>query len=165
MLLLKNYLLTMNNIFISKSICTLFNLGFKSKFPGTLGSMASIIFGSIILYSFSHKVLLILFILLLIIAFYATYLYQKKVGKKDKSEIIIDEFVGQLIPMFFININLFEIILSFLLFRFFDILKVYPTNIIDKKYSNFIGVILDDIIAGFQAAAVILVYLFLYDKI
>ena len=67
--------------------------------------------------------------------------------------------------MFFININLFEIILSFLLFRFFDILKVYPTNIIDKKYSNFIGVILDDIIAGFQAAAVILVYLFLYDKI
>ena len=151
----------LKNLITAKKICTLYNLGFKSKMPGTLGSLVAVIFGVFILYFFSLKVLFFLYFLILIIAFYSVFVYQKKVGKNDKSEIIIDEFVGQLIPMLFINLKITEIILAFLLFRFFDIFKIFPANIIDKNYSNYIGVILDDLIAGIQASFVIYILYFL----
>ena len=71
----------------------------------------------------------------------------------DSGIIVIDEFIGvYLIFIFydyiFINNDLITIILIFILFRFFDISKVFPANIIDKKMNNALGVLLDDIIAG-----------------
>ena len=150
---------------ISKIISTLFCLGFFSKMPGTLGSIVGLFFGTIILIYFNYTVFVIFFVIITLIALCSVYQYQKKVGKSDKSEIIIDEFVGQLIPLMVININAIDLFLSFILFRFFDILKFYPANIIDRKYSNYFGVIFDDIIAGIQASLVILFSYFLYDKL
>ena len=86
--------------------------------------------------------------------------------KKDSREIVIDEFIGQSIPLvaflyrpenFIPNCcykSLIEmpsvlwIVFSFLLFRFFDIIKPYPINLIDRKIKNGLGVMLDDILAG-----------------
>ena len=150
---------------ISKIIATLFYIGFFSKMPGTLGSAVGLFFGALIIIYCNYNIFLIFFLIITIIALYSVYLYQKKVGKSDKSEIIIDEFVGQLIPLMIININIFDFFLSFILFRFFDILKFYPANVIDRKYSNYFGVIFDDVIAGIQASLVILFYYFLYDKL
>ena len=76
-------------------------------------------------------------------------------GKKDRSEIIIDEIIGQQIPIILFEMSLLNIFLSFILFRFFDILKIYPANYLDKNYSNSIGIIGDDIIAGFQASFIL----------
>ena len=73
-------------------------------------------------------------------------------GKKDRAEIIIDEIIGQQIPIILFQMNILNIFLSFILFRFFDILKIYPANYIDKNYPNSIGIIGDDIVAGFQAS-------------
>ena len=62
-------------------------------------------------------------------------IYQTKVDKKeDKSEIIIDEFIGQQIPLFFIELTILNILFCFIFFRFFDILKIFPANYIDRKF-------------------------------
>ena len=94
--------------------------------------------------------------------------------KEDSKEIVIDEFIGQSIPLLAIStsnelsiklitfldnissqlsFNWFGIwiLISFILFRFFDILKPFPINLIDKKIKNSFGVILDDVVAGIFA--------------
>ena len=71
----------------------------------------------------------------------------------DSPEIIIDEFLGVFIIFLFFDyynkLNFYTIfILGFILFRFFDVLKPFPINWIDKKIKNSFGIIFDDIIAG-----------------
>ena len=149
----------------SKIISTLFYIGFLTRMPGTLGSIVGLFFGTVILMYFNYEIFVIFFLMVTVIGLYSVNQYQKTAGKSDKSEIIIDEFVGQLVPLMIIDINLLNLFLSFTLFRFFDILKFYPANVIDRKYSNYFGVIFDDIIAGIQASLVILLYYFLYDKL
>ena len=58
--------------------------------------------------------------------------------------------------------NLLPIFLAFFLFRFFDILKPFPINIIDKKMKNGLGVVLDDIIAGIYTSITILIFSYVY---
>ncbi len=150
---------------IAKNICTFFHLGYLSKMPGTLGSIVGLVLGFIVLSYLSYLTFIFFFVLLLLISLYSIYAYQLVIGKSDKSEIIIDEIVGQLIPLAYINLNYLEIFFAFILFRFFDIFKLYPANIIDKKYSNHYGVMFDDIIAGLQATIVLYLFDNLYDKL
>ncbi len=89
---------------------------------------------------------------------------KKQVGKSDKSEIIIDEVLGQLLVLMFIELEFLKFFFAFILFRFFDILKIFPAKIIDKKYSNHYGVIFDDIIAAIQALIVIFIFKSNYGK-
>ena len=147
-----------------KNICTVCGLGNFTKMPGTLGSIVGIFLGLLLLSFFSIKLVFIFFILLLAISFYAIKIYQKEVGKSDKSEIIIDEVLGQLLVLIFIRLEVLEVLLAFMLFRFFDILKIFPANIVDKKYSNHYGVIFDDIIAAIQALIVIFIFKLAYGK-
>ena len=147
-----------------KNICTIFGLGNFTKMPGTLGSIAGIFLGFILLSFFPIQLVLVFFIILLTLSFYAIKTYQKEVGKTDKSEIIIDEVLGQLLVLMFIELEFLEFLCSFILFRFFDIIKIFPANIVDKKYSNHYGVIFDDIIAAIQALIVIFVLKFAYGK-
>ena len=149
----------------AKNISTIFSLGYLSKMPGTLGSIVGLIIGVILLKNFSFEVFIYIFLILLLISFFAVNEFQKKNGYIDKSEIIIDEFIGQLIPLIFININFVEIILSFILFRFFDIFKIFPANFIDKKFTNFFGVMFDDIIAGIQSSIVIIIFKNTYERL
>jgi len=150
---------------VSKIISTLFYIGFFTKMPGTLGSLVGLFFGTLILIYFKYEIFVMFVLMITVIGLYSVHQYQKTVGRSDKSEIIIDEFVGQLIPLMILDINLLNLLLSFTLFRFFDILKFYPANVIDRKYSNYFGVIFDDIIAGIQTSLVILFFYFLYDKL
>ena len=147
-----------------KNICTLFGLGNISKMPGTLGSIVGVLVGVFLLYLLPIQLFFIIFIFLLFISFYAIKKYQSEVGQNDKSEIIIDEVVGQILVLAFIDLNFVEIIFAFILFRFFDILKLFPANIIDRKYSGHYGVVLDDIIAGLQSILVIYIFEFTYEK-
>ena len=147
-----------------KNICTVCGLGNFTKMPGTLGSIVGIFLGLLLLSFFSIKLVFIFFILLLAISFYAIKIYQKEVGKSDKSEIIIDEVLGQFLVLIFISLEVLEVLLAFILFRFFDILKIFPANIVDKKYSNHYGVVFDDIIAAIQALIVIFIFKFAYGK-
>jgi len=74
---------------------------------------------------------------------------------KDPKEIVIDEFLGQSIPLLLCGKEIFLILLSFLIFRAFDILKPWPCNYFDQKHKNAFGVILDDVIAGFYTFLII----------
>ena len=84
---------------------------------------------------------------------------------KDPRQIVIDEVLGQAIPLIFIvylsSNNLINIpveiyyLLSFVLFRFFDIVKPFPVSYFDKQHKNFFGIIMDDIMAGLYTMIII----------
>ncbi len=69
-------------------------------------------------------------------------------SSSDPKEVVIDEFIGQSIPLILCENNFFLIILSFLLFRLFDITKPWPASYFDLKVKSANGVLMDDIIAG-----------------
>ena len=123
--------------------------------PGTLGSLIGLLVGIILKVIFSLTIYIFIIIIITITAVIMINIYQRIAGKEDRSEIIIDEFIGQQIPLFFIEISAINIILVFVLFRFFDIFKIFPSNYIDKNYKNSFGIIADDLIAGIQASALI----------
>ena len=157
------------------SILTLFGVGYFKYAPGTAASFVTcIIYYILWIAEFSlhnHKIYLVCFLIIILI--YSILIIDKLsqfFKKKDPKEIVIDEFVGQCIPLVAFlfrpenlshlggranNYILIYILLSFILFRFFDILKPYPINIVDKKMKNGVGVMLDDIIAGIYSTIVI----------
>ena len=146
---------TFNSLFV-----TMFGLG-KIKFmPGTIGSLAT----TIILYYLFHtlnissNIILIGLIIIFIYSFYAVSNHIENNENKDPGEIIIDEFLGQSIPIYLYEIshgttkNAGEAIvyyaLFFILFRYFDIMKPFPVSFFDKNFKNSFGVIMDDMCAG-----------------
>jgi phosphatidylglycerophosphatase A len=80
---------------------------------------------------------------------------KKSFTSSDPKEIVIDEFIGQSIPLIICENNFFLIILSFFLFRLFDITKPWPANYFDQNVKNSIGVIMDDVIAGIYTFLII----------
>ena len=160
------------------SILTLFGLGNSKKAPGTVASLVTCVI-YIFLYFLNIKAIILLFFLI-IVSIYSIVLIDKTLNKfknKDPKEIVIDEFIGQSIPMLFIyhtaqydwlSIRLdgedfFVIFISFISFRFFDIIKTYPINLVDKKMKNGLGVVLDDVIAGIYSLIVIWVYAVVFN--
>jgi len=146
---------TFNFLFV-----TMFGLGKIKYIPGTFGSLVT----TIILYFFFHQlnissnIILISLIVIFIYSFYAISSHIKDSKNKDPSEIIIDEFLGQSIPIYLYEIShgttkenydaLIYYIIFFLLFRYFDIMKPFPVSFFDKNFKNSFGVIMDDICAG-----------------
>ncbi len=163
---------TFNSLFV-----TMFGLG-KIKFmPGTFGSLATII----ILYFFFHivkfspNIIFVGLMLIFVYSFFAVSSHIKNYDNKDPSEIIIDEFLGQSIPIYLYEIshgstkNNSEIIiyyfLFFILFRYFDIFKPFPINFFDKNFKNSFGVIMDDICAGFYVVLTLICFMLIKNYI
>ena len=122
----------------------------KIKFmPGTFGTLLAI---PILIYFFNNTLLiniLILLILFLSSLLLLNYSYKNNLFDNiDDKSIVIDEIIGYLSFMIFFDTNVTNIIIGFLLFRFFDILKPFPISYVDKKIKNGFGVIFDDLLAG-----------------
>ena len=139
-------------------IVTFFYIGHAKIAPGSIASLVT----TLIFYFFAKHLISYLFIIIILItsilAFFAVSIYTYELSEKDRSEIVIDEVIGQsiaLLPLlFFEQTNppqLFMCIISLLFFRFFDIVKPYPINKFDKM-NNVFGVIFDDILAGIFSA-------------
>ena len=140
---------------ISNLFVSLFYSGYFKIYPGTFGTIISIlILFPIIKYKIlSFEIIVSFFILIFFLSLFFIRRFSLYTKSHDSSIIVIDEFLGvYLIFIFydyvFINNDILTIILIFILFRFFDIIKVFPANIVDKKMNNALGVLLDDIIAG-----------------
>tara|TARA_B110000259_G_C14007577_1_gene398451 strand:+ start:485 stop:988 length:504 start_codon:yes stop_codon:yes gene_type:complete len=145
-------------------ILTMLHIGSSKYAPGTVASFVTcIIF--ICFYIFKINIFYLIFSVALILIFsvYSIDYYKKKFSEVDAKEIVIDEFIGQSIPILTIysflpkdNISDFILytLVSFLLFRIFDIIKPYPIGKIDKNMKNGFGVILDDVIAGLYSVVV-----------
>ena len=160
---------------------SLFGIGYISKFPGTIASFVTCIIFYFLWAFIGIKNILIPVILFLFIVFFVSiYLINKVFGDRDSKEIVVDEFIGQSIPLlfwykvdhsndsFFSGFDLFVnykfetwVILSFFLFRFFDILKPFPINLVDNNIKNGFGVMFDDVIAGIFST-IILYLLFMW---
>lgn len=126
----------------------MFGIGFL-PISGTIGSLIAI-FVYFIFYNYLN--LLSFIVLIILIFFYSIFFLDKTIKRSfstsDPKEIVIDEFIGQSIPLLLCENNFFLIILSFLLFRLFDITKPWPASYFDLKVKNANGVLMDDIIAG-----------------
>jgi len=149
----------------------MFGLG-KIKFmPGTIGSLVTVIF---LFYLFhfvkvSPNIILIGLMVIFVYSFYAVSSYIKNNKNKDPREVVIDEFLGQSIPIYLYEIshgttkNVSEAIiyytLFFILFRYFDIMKPFPVNFFDKNFKNSFGVIMDDICAGFYVVLTLVCFM------
>jgi len=152
-------------------LVTMFGLG-KIKFmPGTFGSLATTI---ILFYLFhtlniSPYIILIGLIIIFIYSFYAVSTHTKDDENKDPGEIIIDEFLGQSIPIYLYEIShgttkesneaIVYYSLFFILFRYFDIMKPFPVNFFDKNFKNSFGVIMDDICAGIYVVLTVVCFM------
>tara|TARA_B100001059_G_C17641242_1_gene479515 strand:- start:300 stop:803 length:504 start_codon:yes stop_codon:yes gene_type:complete len=144
-----------NSLFV-----TMFGLGKIKSIPGTLGSLVTVI----ILYFLFHvlnissNLILIGLIIIFIYSFMAVANHIEDSDDKDPREIIIDEFIGQSIPIYLYEIShqikkdsddaIIFYIVCFFLFRYFDIMKPFPVNFFDKNFKNSFGVIMDDVCAG-----------------
>ena len=141
-------------------LVTMFGLG-KIKFmPGTFGSLATtvILFHLFHSLNISSNTILIGWVIIFIYSFYAVSTHTRDSKNKDPGEIIIDEFLGQSIPIYLYEIShgttkesgeaIIYYTLFFVLFRYFDIMKPFPVNFFDKNFKNSFGVIMDDICAG-----------------
>ncbi len=150
---------------------TFFGIGTLKYAPGTITSLITTIF----LYSLFHIINLsnnlVLFFLVFIFlySFYAVAEYIKNNENKDPKEVVIDEVIGQAIPIYLYEVshgtikNSQEAILFylyiFILFRFFDIKKPFPINFFDKRFKNSFGVIIDDVIAGFYVVLTLIIFM------
>ena len=157
---------TLNTLFV-----TMFGLGKIPKIPGTFGSLATII----ILYIFFHilnlssNVVLIGLIIIFIFSFLAIAVHIKDNENKDPKEVVIDEFIGQSIPIYLYEIShgtnkspdeaIIFYSVCFVLFRFFDIAKPFPVNFFDKNFKNSFGVIMDDVCAGFYVVLTLICFM------
>ena len=140
---------------------TMFGLGRIKKIPGTFGSLATIIILYIFFHilNFSSNIILIGLVIVFIYSFSAIASYVKDNENKDPKEVVIDEFIGQSIPIYLYEIShgikksADEAIIfygvCFILFRFFDIIKPFPVSFFDRNFKNSFGVIMDDVCAGF----------------
>ena len=162
--MIKNF----NTLFV-----TMFGLGKIKKIPGTFGSLATIV----ILYIFFHilnlssNLILLGLILIFIYSFSAIAEHIRHNENKDPNEIIIDEFIGQSIPIYLYEIShgtekspneaIIFYGVCFVLFRFFDIAKPFPVNFFDKNFKNSFGVIMDDVCAGFYVVLSLICFMVL----
>jgi len=150
---------------------TLFGIGKIKKIPGSFASLATALFLFFLFHilNISPNMVLFLIIVIFFISLYAVNIFIKDLPNKDPKEIVIDEFIGQSIP-----ICLYEVahdipketdqvlkfyFIMFILFRIFDIAKPFPVSYYDKNFKNSFGIIMDDVCAGLYVVLVLVLYM------
>ena len=141
----------------------------KIKFaPGTFASIATCLLFLILLSIFSFT---FIFLLTLITFFYSLWAINNSFDEfktDDPQEIVIDEVIGQMLTLLAIPIYetlyplpiIYYCALSFLLFRFFDVLKPYPVNFVDENVKGSFGIMLDDILASLYSIIILIIIFF-----
>ncbi len=139
--------------------------GLSPKAPGTVGTLVSLPLGMLILLYLDTNTLFLATLLISLIAIKAINSYEEKTGNHDDQRIVIDELAGMWIalsiaPAFGVPVDeisnlengfLIQSLMAFALFRYFDITKPSIIGRIDREAKGGIGVMGDDIIAGFAA--------------
>ena len=155
---------------------TCFGIGSFRYAPGTITSLITTVF----LFSLFHiinlssNIILITLLLIFIYSFYAVSNYIKDNDNKDPKEVVVDEFIGQSIPIYLYEVShgtikdpqeavLFYLYI-FILFRYFDIKKPFPVNFFDKKFKNSFGVIFDDVVAGLYVVLTLIIFMIIKSK-
>ncbi len=152
---------------------TCFGIGSFKYAPGTITSLITTVFLFSLFHiiSLSSNIIFVILLLIFIYSFYAVSNYIKDNDNKDPKEVVVDEFIGQSIPIYLYEIShgtikdtqeaiLFYFYI-FILFRYFDIKKPFPVNFFDKKFKNSFGVIFDDVVARLYVVLTLMIF---YDN-
>jgi len=127
-----------------------FGSGLAPKAPGTFGTLAAIpLF--LLLAPLTANVYLFIVVIMSFIGIYLCGYTAKAAGVHDHPAIVWDEIVGFLITMFLIPVSWQSILVGFILFRVFDILKPWPISYVDKHVAGGFGIMVDDVLAGLAA--------------
>ena len=150
---------------------TLFGIGKIKKIPGSLASLATTLFLFFLFHilNISPNIVLISVIIIFFISLYAVNIFIKDLENKDPKEVVIDEFIGQSIPLCLYEVahnvpkETNEILkfyfIMFILFRIFDITKPFPVSYYEKNFKNSLGVIMDDVCAGLYVVLILVLYM------
>ena len=150
---------------------TLFGIGKIKKIPGSIASLVTTLFLFFLFHvlNISPNIILISIIIIFFISIYAVNIFIKDLDNKDPKEIVIDEFIGQSIPLCLYEVahnvpkDTGEILkfyfIMFILFRIFDITKPFPVSYYEKNFKNSFGVIMDDVCAGLYVVAILVLYM------
>ena len=159
---------TFNSLFV-----TMFGIGKIKMIPGTVGSLATIIILFVLFHTLniSSNLILLGLIIIFIYSFSAVASHTENSENKDPKEIVIDEFIGQSIPIYLYEIShgtekspneaIIFYAICFVLFRFFDIKKPFPVSFFDRNFKNSFGVIMDDVCAGLYVVLSLICFMIL----
>ncbi|WP_371377799.1 phosphatidylglycerophosphatase A [Thalassotalea aquiviva] len=130
-----------------------FGSGLSPKAPGTMGTLVAIP----LFYFCSFLSLNAFIVLTLAMSILGVWICEKAsndAGVHDHGAIVWDEIVGYFITMIAIPVSIETLVVGFLLFRLFDIVKPWPISWADRKISGGLGIMVDDIIAGILACTI-----------
>jgi phosphatidylglycerophosphatase A len=150
---------------IQKAVSSLLFLGYVPLIPGTIGS-AVVVAGLWRLQTHAHTVFSphqwwIAIFILTALSIVVSSRPREVFGREDPPQVIIDECAGQLITFFLVPLSLNTLLLGFLLFRFFDIVKPFPIYRMEDAEGG-VGITMDDVAAGVLANISLLAILHVY---
>jgi len=131
-----------------------FGSGLLPRAPGTAGTIAAIPL-YLVMQSLALPVYVSLVAVLFLLGIPICAHTAKRLGVHDHPGIVWDEIVGYLVTMIFAPTGWLWVLAGFVLFRFFDVLKPWPIRWLDRRVGGGFGIMVDDLLAGIAAAAVL----------
>lgn len=144
---------------IWRIVASFFGLGFFPVAPGTLTSLAIVLLYKYLIHVLALPYLLLIFLLLCVLGVLAAAAYSSELKETDPRQVVIDEAAGQFLVLLSITPDWTLLVIGFLLFRLFDILKPFPIRRLERLPGGW-GIMADDIAAALMAKA--LLHLFIY---
>ncbi|MCY4590192.1 MAG: phosphatidylglycerophosphatase A [Alphaproteobacteria bacterium] len=138
-------------------VATVGGIGLIPIAPGTWGSLAAVPAGWLIVNVLGVAGLLAAIVAIFALGVWASGRYAARAGEHDPGSCVIDEVVGQLIVVAALPPDPWFLAGGFVMFRLFDIIKPWPAGLVDQRVPGGLGIMLDDVVAGLQAAAVMMV--------
>lgn len=139
--------------------CLFFGLGFFPVAPGTLTSLAIVLLYKYLLHGMASAYVLLIFLGLLVLGVPAATAYSSERQKADPRQVVIDEAAGQLLVFLYVSPDWTLLVIGFLLFRLFDIVKPFSIRKLEGLPGGW-GIMADDTAAALMAKA--LLHLFIY---
>jgi len=144
----------------SKIIATVFGIGYFPIAPGTLTSLIVVFLYKLFLHKLSWPIYILLFFLLFFVGVFASSKFASELRKKDPGNIVIDEATGQFLLLFRMSEDWLPLLLSFVLFRLFDIIKPFLIRKVENFPSGW-GIMMDDLLAAIYAGVIVNLYIIL----
>ncbi len=125
-----------------------FGSGLIPLMPGTMGSLAALPLVAVCASYLPLSIYLALTAIIIVLGVWICEQTSNDLGLHDHGSIVWDEIAGMFVTFIAIQLSWHSLLLGFILFRFFDILKPWPIKWLDKHVHGGFGIMLDDIVAG-----------------
>lgn len=139
---------------LSRILSTFFGIGFFPKAPGTAASAAALVLYRLAIHGLSWPWYLLFLLALFVVGHAVSTVYAAELGQADPQRIVIDEAFGQFLALFLVPSRWLPMVLAFVFFRFFDIIKPGPIRRLEKFPGGW-GIMADDAGAGLAAGIIV----------